>query len=169
MAMVGVPLNNDKAKEGKNTRSLINDPEIPHDKEAKEDTMKKELLQFCPCECSHEKTETVCASDGITYDNKCRMTCSACKAGGKIEIVSQGKCKDSMRLLPSTHTQEGDTGKGDSKHLQNSTRQWGWDRITRTLNDNSKHANTQGGNTGMGDSKHLQNSTRQWGWDRITR
>ena len=38
----------------------------------------------------------------------------------------------------------GDTGKGDSKHLQNSTRQWGWDRITRTLNDHSKHANTQG-------------------------
>ena len=37
----------------------------------------------------------------------------------------------------------GDTGEGDSKHLQNSTRQWGgWDRITRTLNDNSKHANS---------------------------
>ena len=45
----------------------------------------KELLQFCPCECSHEKAEPVCASDGITYDNKCRMTCSACKAGKKIE------------------------------------------------------------------------------------
>ena len=37
----------------------------------------------------------------------------------------------------------GDTGKGDAKHLQNSTRQWGgWDRITRTLNDNSTHANS---------------------------
>ena len=36
-----------------------------------------------------------------------------------------------------------DTGKGDSKHLQNSTRQWGgWDRITRTLKDNSKHGNS---------------------------
>ena len=41
MAMVGVPLNNDKAKEGKNTRSLLRDPQIPHDKEAKEVTMKK--------------------------------------------------------------------------------------------------------------------------------
>ena len=37
----------------------------------------------------------------------------------------------------------GDTGKGDVKHLQNSTRQWGgWDRITRTLKDNSKHADS---------------------------
>ena len=37
----------------------------------------------------------------------------------------------------------GDTGKGDSKHLQNSTRQWGgWDRITRTLNNNLTHASS---------------------------
>ena len=40
---------------------------------------------------------------------------------------------------------EGGSGKGDSKHLQNSTRQLGgdwWDRITRTLNQDSKHANS---------------------------
>jgi len=75
-------------------------------KEAKEDTgkayRKMDLVDFCPCKCP-DALELVCASDGVTYDNKCRMTCSACVVGEKIEVVSKGKCEDSMRLLPYTH------------------------------------------------------------------
>lgn len=37
--------------------------------------------------------DPVCASDGVTYSNKCVMSIAACRRGVELKVVSEGECK----------------------------------------------------------------------------
>ena len=45
------------------------------------------LLQEC-----HDRIRLICASDGVTYTNKCEMRRLACQRGTRVSAVHEGMC-----------------------------------------------------------------------------
>ncbi len=60
--------------------------------------------------------DPVCASDGITYGNKCQFEAFACKLRpGELEIVAQGECPDPEQTARPPQIADGKRQQNDHK------------------------------------------------------
>lgn len=51
-----------------------------------------DLQTHCNRSCDPSDTNTVCGSDGITYDNICKMQERSCETQGMVQLQHRGAC-----------------------------------------------------------------------------